>query len=176
MEIVVIDSRLIYKGKSFSLYSDRIEYNGKEMTKDVVMYPEAVAILPMIEKHKFVLIKQYRYPVKEELLEVPAGKMEVNESVVEAAVRELEEETGYRARKVRKIYEYYPAVGYSSERIHVVVAEDLIETRKNLDEDEFTEVVILDYEQIMNMIRDNTIKDAKTILSFTILDKLGEIL
>lgn len=165
----VIENKLIYKGRAFSLFSDKIKYDNKIMIRDVVNYPNAVAIIPMIEKNKFVLIKQFRYPVKEELLEVPAGKIENGEDVIEGARRELEEETGYRAERLEKIYEYYPAVGYSTEKIYIVLATNLTLHQKNLDEDEFTEVVILDYEEIIRMIKDNQIKDAKTIICFSIL-------
>lgn len=174
-EYRVVESNLIYKGKAFSFYSDRIEYNNKVMSKDFVLYPDAVAVLPVLDKDKFVMIKQFRYPVKEELLEIPAGKLEPGEDPLQGAIRELEEETGYRARKVKKIYEYYPAVGYSSEKIHVVVATDLEETQKNLDEDEFTEVVILSFDEIISMIEENRIKDAKTVLTFLLVKQLGGI-
>ncbi|MCS7299568.1 MAG: NUDIX hydrolase [Spirochaetia bacterium] len=165
----IVENKLIYKGRAFSLFSDKIKYDNKIMIKDVVDYPNAVAVIPMIEKNKFVLIKQFRYPVKEELLEVPAGKIEKGEDVIEGARRELEEETGYRAERLEKIYEYYPAVGYSTEKIHIVLATNLTLHQKNLDEDEFTEVVILDYDEIIRMIKDNQIKDAKTIICFSIL-------
>lgn len=167
----IVESKLIYKGRAFSLFSDKITYNNRTMTKDVVNYPDAVAVIPIIDKNKFVLIKQFRYPVKDELIEVPAGKLEEGEDVIEGARRELEEETGYRAGKLKKIYEYYPAVGYSSEKIHIVLATNLTLHQKNLDEDEFTEVVILDYDEIMKMIRENQIKDAKTIICFSIIGK-----
>ncbi|MFN4244695.1 MAG: NUDIX hydrolase [Brevinematia bacterium] len=169
----VIDSSLIYKGKAFSFYSDKIKFNGKVMVKDYVLYPEAVAIIPFLGDDKFILIKQFRYSVKEDIFEIPAGKLEIGEDVLEGAVRELEEETGYKANKVRKIYEYYPAVGYSSEKIHIVFAEDLEETVKNLDEDEFTDVHVFSYRDIVSMIMENKIKDAKTVLAFLLISKLG---
>lgn len=169
----VIKSNLIYKGKAFSFCSDEIEFNNKVMVKDYVYYPDAVAVIPVIENDKFVLIRQFRYAVKEELFEVPAGKLEPNEDVLSGAVRELEEETGYKAKNVKKIYEYYPAVGYSSEKIHIVVATNLEKTQKNLDEDEFTEVEFFTYSQVMEMIRNNRIKDAKTILSFLLIKEMG---
>lgn len=174
-EYRVIESRLIYKGKAFSFYSDSIEYNNKMMVKDFVLYPEAVAVLPILDNDKFVMIRQFRYPVKEELWEIPAGKLEPGEDIIEGAIRELEEETGYRAKKAKKVYEYYPAVGYSSEKIHIVVAKDLEKTQKNLDEDEFTEVEILTFNEIISMIEKNKIKDAKTIITFLLVKQLGGI-
>lgn len=174
-EYRVIESRLIYRGKAFSFYSDSIEYNNKRMVKDFVLYPEAVVVLPVLEKDKIVMIKQFRYPVKEELLELPAGKLELGEEVIEGAIRELEEETGYRAKNARKIYEYYPAVGYSSEKIHIVVATDLEKTQKNLDEDEFTEVVVLGFNEVLSMIEKKEIKDAKTLITFLLINQLGGV-
>ncbi|MGB9621630.1 MAG: NUDIX hydrolase, partial [Brevinematia bacterium] len=122
---------------------------------------------------KFVLIKQFRYPVRDYIYEVPAGKLERGEDILEGAIRELREETGYNARYAKKIFEYYPAVGYSSEVIHIVFAKDLEETAKELDEDEFTDVEIIDYNRIIDMIKGNKIKDAKTIISFLLIDKFG---
>ena len=169
----VLSSNLVYKGKAFSFYSDKIKFNGKVMVKDYVLYPEAVAILPFLDNDKFVLIKQFRYSVKDEVFEIPAGKLEPGESVLEGAIRELEEETGYKARKVKKVYEYYPAVGYSSEKIHIVFAKELELTSKNLDEDEFTDVYVFSYDEVFKMIVENKVKDAKTILVFLLMDKFG---
>jgi ADP-ribose pyrophosphatase len=166
----VIESREIYRGRAFSFYSDRIVYNGKEMVKDYVAYPEAVAIIP-VYGDRFILIGQFRYSIRQYIYEIPAGKMEKGENPEECAIRELEEETGFRARRVEKLFEYYPAVGYSSEKIHVFVAYDLVETSKNLDEDEFTDVKLFSYDEVVNMIRRNEIRDAKTIIAFLWYDK-----
>ncbi|MEN2997814.1 MAG: NUDIX hydrolase [Brevinematia bacterium] len=174
-EVRVIKKRLIYQGKAFSFCSDEIEFNDKVMRKDYVLYPEAVAIVPVIGQNKFVLVRQFRYPVNDSVLEVPAGKLEPGESVTDGAIRELEEETGYKPNKITKLYEYYPAVGYSSEKIHIVLARDLEKTQKRLDEDEFTEVEILEHSEIMDMIRCGVIKDAKTIISFLLIEQFGGV-
>jgi len=169
-DYILIESKEIYRGRAFSFCSDKIVYNGKEMVKDYVAYPEAVAIIP-IYKDKFVLIGQFRYSIRKYIYEIPAGKMEKGEDPSDCAIRELEEETGFRANKVEKLFEYYPAVGYSSEKIHIFVAYDLIETSKNLDDDEFTDVKIFSYEEVFDMLRKNQIKDAKTTLAFLWYDK-----
>lgn len=171
----VIDHKVIHKGRSFSFCSDVIEYGGKEMVKDYVDYPHAVAVLPYFGRDEFVLVRQFRYAVRDYIYEIPAGKLEQGEKVLDGAIRELEEETGFRANYVKEIFNYYPAVGYSSEVIHIVFAKDLKETNKNLDEDEFTDVEIVTYSKIMDMIKKNEIKDAKTIISFILFDKFGGI-
>lgn len=171
--VKVRKSKLVFKGKAFSFYSDEIEYRNKVMRKDYVLYPEAVAIVPVLSRFEFILIRQFRYPVREELLEVPAGKLDPGEDVIDGARRELEEETGFRAREIIKVYEYFPAVGYSSEKLHITVARGLEKTEKRLDEDEFTETEVFKLSEIMEMIKSGKIKDAKTVLSFLLIKELG---
>ncbi len=171
MDYKVISQKCIHEGNSFSFWTDIVEYQNKQIVRDYVKYPEASAILAYHTGSKFVLIKQFRYSVKEELLEIPAGKVDSGETPEDCARRELLEETGFFAKNLRKLFEYYPAVGYSSEKIHIFFAYNLEKREKNLDEDEFTDVVFLSYRDVIDMIHRNEIKDAKTMLAFLWLEK-----
>ncbi len=162
-----LSSELIYKGKAFSLYSDLVLLpDGRQTKKDVVLYPEAVAVLAFNEEKKIVLEKQYRYSVKQFLYEIPAGKLDdPKEDPLEAAKRELLEETGFLAGKLTYLFSYFPAVGYSTEKIYVFKAENLNLKKQDLDEDEFIEVFFYSIDKVLNMIKNGEIMDAKTILS-----------
>jgi len=162
-----LSSELIYKGKSFSFYSDLIKLpDGRTAKRDYVKYPEAVVIIPFLDEKNIIFEKQYRYPVLNFLYELPAGKIDdIEETKIEAAQRELLEETGYRAKNLEYLISYYPAVGYSSEIIHVFKASDLTKEEQLLDEDEFIETITFSLEESLEMIKKKEIKDAKTILS-----------
>ncbi len=163
-----ISSYKIYQGKAFSLYSDLVLLpDGRTTKKDVVSYPEAVAILAFNEEGKIILEKQYRYSVKDFVYEIPAGKIDNQEENPEnAARRELLEETGFYAHQITYLFSYFPAVGYSTEKIHVYKAETLEQKSRNLDEDEFIDIAFISPEELYKMITNGEIKDAKTIISF----------
>ncbi|MGC8765143.1 MAG: NUDIX hydrolase [Brevinematia bacterium] len=162
-----ISSELIYKGKSFSFFTDTVRFwDDRIIKRDYVNYPEAVVILAFLDNEKVILERQYRYPVKKLLYELPAGKIDnFEETKIEAAQRELLEETGYKASNLEYLISYFPAVGYSTERIHVFKATELIKEKQLLDEDEVIEIEIFSIDDCLKMIRKNEIEDAKTILS-----------
>ncbi|MCX7820634.1 MAG: NUDIX hydrolase [Brevinematales bacterium] len=160
-----LSSEIIYKGKAFSLYSDIVLLpDGRNAKKDIVNYPEAVAILAF-QGDKIILERQYRYSVKNFLYEIPAGKIDnPEENPIDAAKRELLEETGFVSDKLTYLFSYFPAVGYSTEKIHLFKAENLKLEKQHLDEDEFIEVLFFKIEDVVDMIKNGEIMDAKTIL------------
>lgn len=162
-----IDSTEIYKGKSFSFHSDTIRLpDGRTAKKDYVKYPEAVAIIPFLDDDRIILVQQYRYPVGQLVYEIPAGKMDdPEETKLEAAHRELLEETGYRAKSFEFLFSYYPCVGYSTEIIHVFKAAQMQEEQQFLDEDEFINTKIVSWADALQMIRKGEINESKTILA-----------
>jgi len=158
-----VSSKLLHRGKNFSFKTDVVRLsNGKETVRDVVDHPGAVAIVA-IDDGEMVLIRQYRYSTRSEILEIPAGTLEVDEDPYACAVRELQEETGYAASNWSKLLSAYVAPGYSNEIIHIYVAEGLTAVGSNLEEDESIAVEKYPFEKVMEMIETNEIKDAKTM-------------
>lgn len=158
-----IKSDLIYNGKVVKLYVDDVKCPNNNLSKrEIIKHNGGVCILAIID-NKVILEKQYRYAYDEVLYELPAGKLEVNENPYDAALREFEEETGYKANTLIDYGKMYPTCGYSNEIIYMYVAKDIIKTKRHLDEDEFIEIEYVNLEEVVDMINKGIIKDAKTI-------------
>ncbi|MBE7081444.1 MAG: NUDIX hydrolase [Clostridiales bacterium] len=155
----------IYNGKILSLRKDDIILpNGAPAVREVIEHSGGSAIY--CEKDgKILLVKQFRYPYKEELYEIPAGKLNDGESPEETAIRELEEEGGIKAKRVEKLFDIYPTPAYTNEIIRLYKAVEFIETESCLDEDEFLSNEWIDKCQVKKMIENGQIKDAKTIIA-----------
>lgn len=163
--------RQIYKGKELSLNLIVARENQKEIEKEVIVFPKTVAILPLIGD-KIVLIKQYRFPTKKEIWEIPAGKLRKKEKPEIGAKRELKEETGLGAKKLEKIGEFYLSPGYSTEYMYLFRAKSLKKGKQSLDEDEIIKnIKIFNLKEALQMIKRKEIIDAKTILA--ILNETG---
>ena len=130
-----------------------------------IQHPGSIAVVPLMEDHSVVMELQYRHPVGEYLLEIPAGTMEPGESPLECAQRELIEETGFRAQEFTKLGKIHIIPAYSDEEIHVFIANGLMRAKQDLDPDEIIEVVTYPLEQAVRMIDEEKITDALTILS-----------
>lgn len=160
----LIESQTLYRGRVVTLRIDTVRLpSGRTARREVVEHRGAVAIVPLLDADTVLLIRQYRQAVGEVLLEIPAGTLEPDENPDLCARRELEEETGYQARQLRRLFSQYLAPGYSQEVLHVYLAEDLMPARQQLEEDELTELVPTPLDQIADMILQGTIKDSKTI-------------
>lgn len=162
----------IYNGKVINVrVDDVILPNGNEAKREIVEHRGGVAIIPYDGKYIY-MVNQYRYAFKEELLEIPAGKREFDEKPIETAKRELYEEIGATAKDFIFLGEYLPTVGYCEERIYIFLAKDLkFSNRLHLDADEFLNVTKYTYEDAIKMVKNNEIKDAKTVIA---LLKLGD--
>jgi ADP-ribose pyrophosphatase len=159
-----VSSKRIYDGRIVNLRVDETKLdNGVFSKREVVEHRGATAIVPVFEDGRVVLVHQYRYAVQTELLEIPAGTLEADEAPEACARRELEEETGYKCRELRKMLAIFLAPGYSTEKIHVYLAKGLTETRTRTDEDEKINVVIMPISAALQMISSGKIQDAKTI-------------
>lgn len=166
-----LTSKLILRGRNFSFYTDEVELsNGRRTQRDVVRHPGAVAIIPILPDGRVVMVRQYRYAAGKTLLEIPAGTMELDESSLMCAYRELREETGYEAGEMEKVLSCFMAPGYSSEVIHFYVARNLREVGGDQEQDEDISVERYDLKKILEMIRENTVEDAKTIIGLVYLD------
>ena len=159
-------SKLIYKGKIVTLYKDEVICpNGNVATREVIGHCNAVALIAQVDG-KFIMEKQYRYPYDEVMIEIPAGKVDENEDLEKAAIRELEEETGFLAKNLTYLGKIYPTVAFCDEVIHIYYASSLVKTNTHPDEDEFVEVYFDSLENILNQIKNGIIKDSKTICAF----------
>ncbi|MEM3285618.1 MAG: NUDIX hydrolase [Fervidicoccaceae archaeon] len=146
------------------LAGDAESPDGSTSYREIVIHPGAVVLLP-ISGEKILLIKQYRHAVKEWIIELPAGTLEEGETPEEAAERELLEETGYRAKKLRRLISFYSSPGISNEILHVFLAEDLDEDSPRREKGEIIENFWATMNEALSLIEKNKIKDAKTIAS-----------
>ena len=164
-EIKRVKRTLIHHGHIFDYCEDTMEMpDGKQHVWDTVVHNGAAAVVPVRNDGKILLVRQYRNPVERETLELPAGKRDsVNESTYDCVVRELEEETGFRAGKVELLIKFVSAIAYSTELIDIYVATDLVPTAAHPDEDEFIDVEAFTTDELKKMIFDGTIQDSKTI-------------
>lgn len=162
----LIESQSIFKGAIFDVERDRLrEENGFEIVRDVVRHPGGAGCLPLFEDGRIALVKQYRHPARRELLEVPAGKIEPEETPKQCAARELEQEIGFRAERIELLAEFYSTPGFCEERLYVYLATDLHPVKQNLDQDEFVEVVYLPLAEAVRMAECGEIEDSKTIIA-----------
>lgn len=158
-----INSKLIFDGRVVKLYKDSVELStGQKTFREVVKHSGGVVILAFKED-KILLVKQFRYPMKEVMLELPAGKLEQGEDPFEAAKRELEEETGYCANKWTDLGYVYTSPGYSDEKLYLYKAEDLEFTHCHPDEGEIIQAFEYKYDGVLKMIDNGQINDAKTL-------------
>ena len=158
-----ISQEIVYDGKIMRITKDEVICpNNEKSIREIVHHRGGVGILFKIDD-KFVFEKQYRYALDEVIIEMPAGKLEKGEIQLEAAKRELLEETGYRPLEMIHLGDSYPTPGYSSEVIHLYYCPKAVKEERHLDEDENIDLLYLSLDEIEKMIQDNTIKDSKTV-------------
>ena len=169
MKEMVIHSERLYEGRVVNLRVDTVRLpNGKTSQREIVEHRGAVAIVPLLDDDTVLMIRQFRLAVHEVLLEVPAGTLEPDEPPEICAARELEEETGYRASTLRRLFSQYLAPGYSQEILHVFLAEGLEKTLQRTEEDENVEVVPVPLSHAVEMVLSGEIRDAKTIAALLV--------
>ncbi len=168
-----IKSEKIYEGKVVTLQVDTVELPGAKYAKrEIVGHAESVGIIGINNEGELLLIKQFRKPVEKTLVEIPAGKIELKEEPKLAAAREFEEETGYKPGKLTYITEFFSTPGFSDEKIFIFLAEDLVETKQDLDADELIEVTKVDFEKALKLVEVGEITDAKTIIAILVLNQM----
>jgi ADP-ribose pyrophosphatase len=143
-------------------------FGGVVFTKDVVRFGQAVAIIPIIGD-EVILIKQFRPSLNKWILEVPAGRVEINEALEDTARRELIEEVGYDAKTLIKLVSIYPAPGYSDGVLHIFLAKDLTYVGSKLEVGELIEVVKVRLDSALDLVLSDDVVDAKTLISLLIL-------
>ncbi len=140
--------------------------NGKKATRAFMDHRGAVGLLPILDYGRIVFVHQYRYPVKEVTLEIPAGKLHSwTDSPLARAKAELKEETGFTASRIKPLISFWPSTAFSSEVLHIYTAEGLKGGTPNPDDDEFIRLEILPFEKAWGLIKKGVIKDAKTIIA-----------
>ncbi len=174
MALKLIDHKVIYRGVVFNTIVDEVEYNsGNRSVREVAEHPGGAVVLPVLDDGRVVFVYQYRYPLKEYLYELPAGKLEPNEPPEECARRELKEETGYDAGRLEKLTAIYTTPGFCTEKLHIFVARDLRDGKQRLEEGELgLSLKYFPASEAFEMVRRNEIVDAKTIVGLFFLEKL----
>lgn len=166
----IVKETLVYKGSFLDIYNKEVILpNGSPYRRDIVNHPGATAIIAFLDEENILLVEQYRLAVDKILLEIPAGKINKNEDILECARRELQEETGYFAKDLEYLGKIIPAPGFCDETVHLYKASNLILGNKNEDEDEFTDVRVYNIKKVKEMIKSGEIIDAKTIAVFSYL-------
>lgn len=160
-----VKKNYLYKGKILTLRKDdAILPDGKPCIREIIEHSGGACAL-YVEDGKALFVRQYRYAYGESIYEVPAGKLNENEPPIQAAARELEEETGIRAAKLELLYEAYPSPGYTDEKIYIYRAFGGERVATHLDEGEFVDVVWIPLDKVKEMLKNGEIKDAKTIIA-----------
>lgn len=160
-----VRSRKVWSGSAVDFRVDTVRLpNGKLATREFMDHPGAVGVVPLLNKDTVVMVRQYRHPVGEVTLELPAGKLDKGERPLPCVRRELREETGYTARRVTPLIQYWPTPAFANEVLHLYVAEGLKAGRMRTDEDEFLECVTLPFRKAVDLVRRGEIRDSKTVV------------
>ena len=158
-------SKCVYQGRLLHVREDTVALpDGTTGIREYVVHPGAVTIIAVTDGGKLLLVRQYRYPLRQHLYELPAGKLDPGEDALATAKRELLEETGYAATNWRRLTTIYPLCAYSSEAIHVFFASGLKFEEQRLDPGEFLEVLEISLDEGLARARNGEIGDAKTVL------------
>jgi ADP-ribose pyrophosphatase len=161
-----VESRVAYEGRIVNLRVDTVQLSrGTLGTREIVEHADCVCVVPLDDQGNVIMVQQYRKPAEETLLEIPAGGIEKGEVSQEAALRELQEETGYTADKIQHLSSFWTTPGFCTELMHAYLATDLRPSSLSPDEDEDIQVVRVPLDQIPDMVRLGQIKDAKSIAS-----------
>ena len=161
----IVESHRIFQGRVFDVRLDTVEReNGHRYSREVVEHSQVVAIVPIDTEGRLLLVRQYRAPAEEVMLEIPAGGVDSGETLEQAVQRELQEETGQRAGRLERLCGFYASPGYSSEFIHVFLATDLTSGHLPGDEEEAIVVERLPLKEALTKIETGEIRDGKSIV------------
>lgn len=169
----------VFRGHILNVRNDDVLLpNGKVASREIVEHNGGVCVLPVKENGDIIFVRQYRYAYEQELLELPAGKLEKGEDSFKAGVRELREETGNVAENYYDLGEDFPSPGYCNEIIHMYAATGLKDVGQKLDEDEFLNLETYSLAEALDMVLDGTIRDSKTamaLMKYAALLKNGKL-
>jgi len=160
----VLSSQVVYEGKVFGIRRDEvIEPTGVRTTREMITHPGSVVVLPVLDDGRVLLIQQYRYAARQFLWELVAGRMDPGETPIEGAARELKEETGYTARKLKVFLEFFPTPGFLEEKMYLLLGEGLTPGEATPEDDERIIAKAYAHKELDAMLRKKQLRDAKTI-------------
>jgi len=167
-----IESSVVYQGNFLQVRSDRVQLpDGESSQREYITHPGAVAVLALTDSGNLILERQYRYPAGREFIEIPAGKIDLGEAILQTGQRELLEETGFVASEWQHLTTAWPCIGYANERIEYFLARGLTLQKQSLDAGEFLEVFELTVDEAIDWVRLGKINDSKTIVGLFWLEK-----
>lgn len=169
-----LDGAQVYKGKLLDVRQDRVSLpDGHESTREYIVHPGAVVIIPLLDNGDLIFERQFRYPLQKTFIELPAGKIDPGEDIQTTAIRELLEETGYSAREWRHLGMMHPCIGYSNEVIEIFLARGLQrESGQQLDHGEFIDMLTMSLEDALLAVRGGEITDSKTLSALLWAEKV----
>jgi ADP-ribose pyrophosphatase len=168
----MVSSETIASGGMLNVKRDQVRlYNGNTSQREYVIHPGAVVVVPLLPNGNVILERQFRYPLRQVFIELPAGKIDANEDVLVTGQRELLEETGYTASEWIKLGHQHPCIGYSNEVIHMYLARGLSAGAHQRDEDESLEVFEAPFQECIQMVQNGEITDGKTIVALFFAEK-----
>lgn len=160
----VLSSQIVYEGKVFGIRRDEIiEPTGVRTTREMITHPGSVVVLPVLPDGRVLLIQQYRYAARQYLWELVAGRIDEGETPLQAAARELKEETGYSAKRLKIFLEFFPTPGFLEEKMFLLLAEGLTPGEPTPEDDEKIVAKAYTRKQLEEMLRKKKLRDAKTI-------------
>lgn len=172
--MILIEERLLCQGKRVKLFQKVYRYGDDLVVRDVVKFGQSVAVVPLKNRNKVIMVKQFRVPVGSWVIEIPAGRVEPEETPEEAAIRELREEIGYIPKYLQKVVSLYISPGYSDEILHIYLAKDLEYVGSAPEKGEFIEVLEMDLDSALRAVLKNGIADAKTFTALLMAKYLIE--
>ena len=170
---VTLSSETVFDGKLLHVLRDNARLpNGNESMREFIVHPGAVIIIPVLPNGNLLLERQFRYPLKQVFIELPAGKIDPDEDILITGQRELLEETGYTAEEWQYVAKQHPCIGYSNEVIHIYLARGLTAGQHQRDADEHLQLFEASLDDCLRMVRDGEITDGKTIIALFWAEKL----
>lgn len=167
-----IHSEVLAEGGMLTVKHDKVKLsNGQESYREYVIHPGAVVVVPILPNGHVLLERQFRYPLHQVFVELPAGKIDPGEDVLVTGQRELLEETGYSAQEWVKLGIQHPCIGYSNEVIHIYMATDMVAGQHERDVDEMLEVFDIPFAECLEMVEAGKITDSKTIAALFLAEK-----
>lgn len=161
-----ISSKEVFNGRLLHVFLDEARLpDGSTSTREWIKHPGASAVLPVFENGDVMLVRQFRYPMAQIFFEVPAGKLDPEETPDTTAVRELQEEAGLICSQYHYIGHFYPSIGYTDEVIHLYVAWGISESEQQVDDDEFLLKQRLPFREALEMVNSGEISDGKTMIT-----------